>query len=771
MPLRSSFGAGGGPKIVTIASDGPEQVTNNIGPTAGMPPNTLNQPAFADWRAQPISPGNSLPTPQQARDANWRNGLDQNMLDERRFQQERQRAELKAQIEEKRQRDAARAMEAKLLDEREEAKAAAYNARPDRGGGGAPLIDVDGNMQTNLRQYKASEDSPNPQQHTNNNQQAWPPQPPSFESAPPPPPMPPPQQTWNETLQREQLQQSLPPPVYTPYDDVPPPYNPPPPLPQMSSQPHTPAVGGGDAFARQEAAALAHVGGGVGGGGGAGMAGDAFARQEAAALAAVHNGLLPMGPMGGGNDDDNGESVFGLLGKGPGGGGKGRRQPKFSEPPSSGGGGSMLPTGVPKPVLAVGGAGAPLANVGAAANRRQRAGSAVPVQKPWGAGNKGPWAKNQPQQGRRSTSAPTEEFAPGAAGGRRGGRRGGGAGSEMDNGIMAPSSAQPRRRDNGMGPNMPPPATASSAASANSKASGRSGAGNGRRPNPTQMRQELGQKDDEIKELRRQLEAERATLARRTEQLLEPASPSQRAQVQSEALGQLVQGHFPHGAAAHAPYAQHVPGVMQPPPPPVQVQHGGGGMGVTSNAFGNSVMAGTYHQPPPGMMPPQQQPPPMPPQQGAGIMGMHGPPQPPRPQNDNHQIGGAGVYASLYGGGYNGQQPMQQQQPLPQMQVPPPPPPPPPPVSNVPIGPIGGEFGLFGEGQPEGQKRDPFLSASKACVRADGTRCGRLEAAKMLSLCSRFGIAIPPDMVAAAKKKGMCSYTIFIDRLRQIHGA
>ena len=138
----------------------------------------------------------------------------------------------------------------------------------------------------------------------------------------------------------------------------------------MSSQPHTPAVGGGDAFARQEAAALAHVGGGVGGGGGAGMAGDAFARQEAAALAAVHNGLLPMGPMGGGNDDDNGESVFGLLGKGPGGGGKGRRQPKFSEPPSSGGGGSMLPTGVPKPVLAVGGAGAPLANVGAAANRR-----------------------------------------------------------------------------------------------------------------------------------------------------------------------------------------------------------------------------------------------------------------------------------------------------------------------------------------------------------------------------------------------------------------
>ena len=53
-------------------------------------------------------------------------------------------------------------------------------------------------------------------------------------------------------------------------------------------------------------------------------------------------------------------------------------------------------------------------------------------------------------------------------------------------------------------------------------------------------------------------------------------------------------------------------------------------------------------------------------------------------------------------------------------------------------------------------------------MRADGPRCGRLEAAKMLNLCARFGLVIPPDMAAAAKRKGMCSYTIFIDRLRQV---
>ena len=70
-------------------------------------------------------------------------------------------------------------------------------------------------------------------------------------------------------------------------------------------------------------------------------------------------------------------------------------------------------------------------------------------------------------------------------------------------------------------------------------------------------------------------------------------------------------------------------------------------------------------------------------------------------------------------------------------------------------------------GGPEA-RQDAFLSAAKACVRADGPRCGRLEAGKMLSLCNRFGLRVPPDMAEAARRKGLCSYTIFIDRLREV---
>ena len=64
--------------------------------------------------------------------------------------------------------------------------------------------------------------------------------------------------------------------------------------------------------------------------------------------------------------------------------------------------------------------------------------------------------------------------------------------------------------------------------------------------------------------------------------------------------------------------------------------------------------------------------------------------------------------------------------------------------------------------------RDPYLSASKACVRADSSRCGRLEAGRMLSILARFKLAVPREMATVAKKKGLCSYTIFIDRLREL---
>ena len=65
-------------------------------------------------------------------------------------------------------------------------------------------------------------------------------------------------------------------------------------------------------------------------------------------------------------------------------------------------------------------------------------------------------------------------------------------------------------------------------------------------------------------------------------------------------------------------------------------------------------------------------------------------------------------------------------------------------------------------------RSDAYLSASRACVRADGPRCGRLEAGRMLDVCRRFGLRVPPDMAEAARRKGMCSYTIFIDRLREV---
>ena len=41
----------------------------------------------------------------------------------------------------------------------------------------------------------------------------------------------------------------------------------------------------------------------------------------------------------------------------------------------------------------------------------------------------------------------------------------------------------------------------------------------------------------------------------------------------------------------------------------------------------------------------------------------------------------------------------------------------------------------------------------------------------MLALVRRYKIVVPPDMAEAAKKKGMCSYTVFIDRLRELGAA
>ena len=198
MPLRlvtvDADAAAPGQGVVTqeIAALGAGAPVLPPQPVAHMP-NTLNQ-FGSDWHAAPISPGGTLSMagvePAQPRDSGWR--MDQRELGHRRAQQERQRAELQAQIEEKRQRDEARKREVKEREAREDAEAASYNPWG-RAGGGAPLVDIAGNVQTDLRVYKASSPSAQP-----NSAPRWPPpqepqykppmqQPPMPMPAPPPP--------------------------------------------------------------------------------------------------------------------------------------------------------------------------------------------------------------------------------------------------------------------------------------------------------------------------------------------------------------------------------------------------------------------------------------------------------------------------------------------------------------------------------------------------------------------------------------------------------
>ena len=173
------------------------------------------------------------------------------------------------------------------------------------------------------------------------------------------------------------------------------------------------------------------------------------------------------------------------------------------------------------------------------------------------------------------------------------------------------------------------------------------------------------------------------------------------------------------------------------------------------HAFGNSVVGTMVHPHNPQFPQPPHHPQP----DGVGVNAVHG-------------IGGGNMFAALYGAGGAGGAPPSQAPPSQHPEL----------VggvgaavaaaaaaggggvrSSVELGVVGG-----GGGEPSDKRLDAFLSASKACVRADGNRCGRLEAARMLSLCARFGLVVPPDMAAAAKRKGMCSYTIFIDRLREV---
>jgi len=276
------------------------------------------------------------------------------------------------------------------------------------------------------------------------------------------------------------------------------------------------------------------------------------------------------------------------------------------------------------------------------------------------------------KQPTRSQSAPQGKAPPGTAGSGAtvapvAGRRGGGA----------PPSAGSTRQ--------PPPTSGPAGAR---RAGGAAGGGQRGRANEEALYQEIQARDDEIRSLRRQLEAERSVLAQRTEQLLEPeARPP-------EVLRELVGAHFPTGVPPTAGTAAPL---------------------TSAHMVAGGRLPATTPQPP--LL--AQQPPPL--------------------QTSGYPGGGYqshGIPAAVGGGGHE----------------------------------EGGAASIPQPGGGYGAGSDPFLSASKACVRADGPRCGRLEAAKMLSILARYHCAVPPDMAAAAHKKGMVSYTIFVDRLRELQG-
>ena len=136
---------------------------------------TLNPNGISQWKAGPLSPGGMgemLPNQPGVRDSAWRH--DQRDVERKHFQAQQQAVELRQQIEEKKARDAARKAELKALEEKEERAAQEYNPFG-RGGGGAPLRDVEGNIQTNLRTLKPaapeSQQQPSPQQQQQQQQQ------------------------------------------------------------------------------------------------------------------------------------------------------------------------------------------------------------------------------------------------------------------------------------------------------------------------------------------------------------------------------------------------------------------------------------------------------------------------------------------------------------------------------------------------------------------------------------------------------------------------
>ena len=182
-------------------------VDAHLGEALPAPPsNGYCAPPWPGAQAQQMVPPGPISPTEHVRDAAWR--TDQRARQELRANQESQRAVLLQQIDEKRVEKEARARELKAREAREDAEVMNYNPWG-RGGGGAPLRDVEGNLQSDLRhnkppppvQAKSAAESmygvgdrsetatagPTVLPHTPQQQQHYAPPPPQQHYAPPPP--------------------------------------------------------------------------------------------------------------------------------------------------------------------------------------------------------------------------------------------------------------------------------------------------------------------------------------------------------------------------------------------------------------------------------------------------------------------------------------------------------------------------------------------------------------------------------------------------------
>ena len=694
-------------RIVTVPAEAgaelggaqPPQPSPSLG---GDEPATFNPSEYNSAPAPTVYQGRApVNEVHGSRDSAWRS-TDEDTRRHVRESQEKQAAELRVQIEEKRLRKEAEARALQLREAREDAEIAAYNPFG-RGGAGAPLYGTDGQLHTDLRHKR--EVAGGAAASTGNAHPA-PALPPSLAAQPNP------AMVYGGPL-------SAPPPGG---DSLRAP-------PEPAAEPASPARPGG---LHAHAGSLNVLTGGpahVPWGGGT-AAHEVPHVSPLAALAPERWGAAAAGGELGGAEPAQDESIAGLLARAP------AAQPMRAPPRVVGGGGlsaaafgaSLLSAEDPAPASRALGRGAEAEEGGGGGGGGRRGGASsargprAPLHAPRhapssarsraedsrlnseldgspakriGAGPSGPTLKVDPwaREEKRSLNGydleKVEKMAPRGTAARRPGRRVGSAPAdalEPHAPFGGRGAAGPPRPMAGMigrgGPAAGPPPAAGrrrppGPASAGPVHGRRGGGAAGRARGRPSLQSEIDSRDEEIAMLKRELQAERRLVATRTEALLDPSARS------PDALAALVGSQFPaEGGATRA----------------------GGGFGYQVDSYG----APTY-----------------------------APAEPSSPSALPHsQLGRAPDLSP----------------------------------SRALLQPaaVGDDVGAVGGGGDGGGGRDPYLSAAKACVRADGSRCGRLEAGKMLAMIARHRLRVPHEMAEVARQKGLCSYTIFIDRLREL---